>query len=81
MSPVRSAAGVGRTSIVCQCMSIRPGISVRPPPAMTLGVGEEIGRRSASSEIFSIVFPRTSTFMARLTSRSCRRRCERFGKM
>ena len=35
MSPVSSAAGVGRTSIVCQCMSISPGISVRPPPSMS----------------------------------------------
>ena len=27
-----AAPAIGRTSIVCQCMSIRPGISVRPLP-------------------------------------------------
>src|SRR5215467_16185506 len=67
MSPVRSAAGVGRTSIVCQCMSIKPGISVRPPPATTLvlaGCSIKIG----ASEIFSIVLPRTRTFMVRLNA-------------
>ena len=65
MSPASSAAGVGRTSIVCQCMSISPGISVRPPPAMIL----VLALRSAgigSFEIFSIVFPRTRTFMLAL---------------
>src|SRR5215510_6219342 len=67
MSPVRSAAGVGRTSIVCQCMSIKPGISVRPPPATTL----VLARRSikiGASEIFSIVLPRTRTFMVTLNA-------------
>ena len=47
-----ACAGVGRTSIVCQCMSISPGISVRPPPSMrctVIPVGSAIGRaRNAS---------------------------------
>src|SRR5215475_14561524 len=67
MSPVSSAAGVGRTSIVCQCMSIKPGISVRPPPATTLVLAScsiEIG----ACEIFSIVLPRTRTFMVTLNA-------------
>ena len=55
-------AGVGRTSIVCQCMSISPGISVRPPPSISDGVGAAIGR-DRSVEMRSILFPRTSTLL------------------
>src|SRR5262245_37249855 len=65
MSPVRTAAGVGRTSIVCQCMSIKPGISVRPPPATTFVLARR-SIRIGVSEIFSIVLPRTRTFMVTL---------------
>ena len=31
-----ACAGVARISIACQCASIRPGISVRPSPLMTV---------------------------------------------
>ena len=66
-SPVRSAAGVGRTSIVCQCMSISPGMSVRPPPATVRVLAmESVG--IGSREILSIVFPRTRTFMVPLNA-------------
>ena len=57
---------MGRTSIACQCMSISPGISVRPSPGMVL-----VSARSAaigSREIFSILFPRTRTFMLALNA-------------
>src|SRR5215471_15799868 len=58
MSPVRNCAGVGRTIIACQCMSISPGISVRPPPSMiTVSAFRSTGRGVV--EIFSILFPRT----------------------
>src|SRR5579864_2180831 len=46
--------------IVCQCASMRPGISVRPLPSMKV----VFARRSAGIgevEIFSILFPRTRT--------------------
>src|SRR5262249_35063266 len=33
-SPTIAWAGFARISIACQCMSIRPGISVRPPPSI-----------------------------------------------
>ncbi len=50
-------AGVGRTSIACQCASMRPGMSVRPPPSMIFAEALpsiEIG----SLEMMSIVLPR-----------------------
>ena len=55
-----AAAGVGRTSITCQCASISPGISVRPPPSMTTAPA----RRSAAigvAETLSMRLPRTRT--------------------
>src|ERR1700732_1843352 len=60
-SPV-ACNGVGRASIACQCMSISPGVSVRPPPSMIVVVASrqiEIGPR----EILSISLPRTNTFV------------------
>src|SRR5215472_2156221 len=54
--------GVGRISMACQCMSIRPGMSVRPPPSMTT----VSARRSAGIgvvEILSILLPMTRTFV------------------
>ena len=75
-----AGAGVGRTSIVCQCMSIRPGISVRPPPSMIT----VSARRSVAigvAEMRSILLPRTSTCDGRgELRRSCRRRCGRSGR-
>jgi len=65
MSPASSVATVGRTSIVCQCMSISPGINVRPPPAIIL-VSARPSVGIGSLEILSIAFPRTRTFMASL---------------
>src|SRR6266403_307828 len=38
-SPTIAWAGFGRISIACQCASIRPGISVSPPPAITVVPG------------------------------------------
>ena len=59
MSPVIST-GCGVAAMnACQCASIRPGISTRPPPAMT----RRRPRPSiGSGEIRSIMLPRTSTF-------------------
>src|SRR5258705_1586350 len=54
-------AGVGRSIIVCQCMSVRPGINVRPPPSMILVVALRSTAMGAR-EILSIRLPRTSTF-------------------
>src|SRR5690242_18139781 len=54
------AKGVA-ASIVCQCASISPGISVFPLPLMSV----VSARRSVgigAVEIFSILFPRTRTF-------------------
>src|SRR5262245_30029290 len=60
MSPASRSAGVVRTSIVCQCMSISPGISVRPPPSMrTVSARRSVG--TGAAEIFSILLPRTWT--------------------
>jgi hypothetical protein len=55
-------AGVSRTSVACQCASVRPGINVRPPPSMIRVVAlrsTAIGAR----EILSIRLPRTSTLV------------------
>src|SRR6516164_708429 len=58
MSFVIAPVGVGRTRNVCQCMSIRPGINVRPPPSIsTVSARRSTGRGVV--EIFSILFPRT----------------------
>ena len=51
-------AGVGRTSIACQCASISPGISVRPPPSIRVAPSAAIG----SVEIVAMTLPWTSTF-------------------
>ena len=42
-------------------MSISPGINVRPPPTIVLAPALEL-TAIGSFEIFSIVFPRMSTF-------------------
>ncbi len=58
---VSSSVKRGRTSSVCQCASISPGISVRPPPSITMlptAGSTGIGAR----EMRSIRLPRTSTF-------------------
>ena len=57
MSPMSSAAGVGRTSIVCQWLSISPGISVRPPPSITVA----LPGTAMSLPIFAILLPTTRT--------------------
>src|SRR6185295_16649837 len=56
MSPVRADTGVGRTSIACQCASISPGISTRPPPLTTCASAV-----IAAAEILSILLLRTRT--------------------
>src|SRR5262245_34424418 len=49
-------------SIACQCASIRPGMSVRPPPSMSVVVAlRPIG--IGLVETRSILFPRTSTVL------------------
>src|SRR5579883_2617887 len=59
MSPEIASCGVGRTSIACQCASIRPGISVRPPPAITVVPGSvSIG----AVEMRAMMLPLISTF-------------------
>jgi hypothetical protein len=61
MSPVTSAAGVVRTSIVCQCTSISPGIRVRPLPSMSMVLSlSSVGIESG--EMRAILLPRTRTF-------------------
>lgn len=40
----------------CQCASIRPGISVRPPPSITVAVED-----AAASPIAAMLLPLTST--------------------
>src|SRR5215470_16403287 len=60
MSAAMAAAGVGRTSIACQCTSMRPGMSVRPPPSIMTASGRWSAGIGAE-EIRSILFPRTST--------------------
>src|SRR5262249_53286448 len=44
-------------SIACQCASIRPGMSVRPPPSMTVA----FSGAAMSPAIFSILLPATRT--------------------
>src|SRR5262245_23946114 len=62
MSPVSNCAGVGRTSIVCQWLSINPGISVRPPPSMSTVLAlRSVGIGPVA--IRSILFPRTRTLL------------------
>src|SRR5215813_12538127 len=49
-------------SIACQCASIRPGMSVRPPPSMSVVVAlRPVG--IGLVETRSILFPRTRTFL------------------
>jgi len=57
-SPTIISAGVPLISIACQCASIRPGISVRPFPAITVMPGSgAIG----SVEMRSMILPWIST--------------------
>src|SRR5690242_9596109 len=56
MSLDNSWAGVARTSVACQCASIKPGISTRPPPAMIwVSARRSVGIESV--EIFSMMLP------------------------
>src|SRR5215470_3768217 len=61
MSSAIAAAGVGRTSIACQCASISPGISVRPLP-LTITVLTLRSTGMGEGDMRSILLPRTSTF-------------------
>jgi hypothetical protein len=56
-SQASPSAGEGRTSIVCQCMSMRPGINVRPPPSTTVASAA----LAISGAILAILLPTTST--------------------
>src|SRR5262245_57276495 len=53
-------AGVGRTNIACQCMSLRPGINVRPPPSM-MCVSALRSTAIGCAEIAAILLLRTRT--------------------
>src|SRR3979490_1442675 len=53
-------AGVARISMACQCTSLRPGISVRPPPSM-MRVSAWRSVAMDCAEIVSILLPRTRT--------------------
>ena len=55
--PRHRLGAVGRTSIACQCTSIRPGMSVRPPPSMILVVSRRDRWGLAWSRFFSILLP------------------------
>ena len=60
MSLAKASTGFGRTSMACQCTSIKPGISVWPRPSIVVTLAMlsiEIG----PVEILSILSPRTST--------------------
>ena len=52
--------GVGRTSIVCQWLSIRPGISVRPSPRIRCTV-IPAGSAMGALEIVLMMLPTTRT--------------------
>src|SRR5215510_12972879 len=60
MSLPRRTAGVGRTSIACQCISLRPGIRVRPPPSM-MRVSALRSTAIGSREMRSMILPRINT--------------------
>src|SRR5215469_3496983 len=62
MSSAIAAAGVGRTSIACQCASISPGISVRPLP-LTITVLTLRSTGMGEGDMRSILLPRTSTLV------------------
>ena len=50
-------AGVGRTSIACQCMSIRPGISVRPPPSISMVSARRSVANRRGRDFFNLIAP------------------------
>jgi hypothetical protein len=62
-SPSIAWAGVGRISIACQCASISPGISVRPPPLTSVAPSLLIGL--AETSLIRLPSTRTFAFMIR----------------
>ena len=69
-----ASVGEGRASIVCQWLSIRPGIRVRPPPRIRctfMPATSAIG----VLEIVLMTLPTTKTFDGAESGPICRRRC------
>src|SRR4029453_1401281 len=61
MSLPSTIAGVGRTSIACQCISLRPGINLGPTTSM-MRVSALRSTAIGSREMRSMMFPRINTF-------------------